>query len=116
MQIPAFCIIGAQKCGTTSLYDWLCEHPLMVPARRKEPHFLDWRWNPDGAAEGELAAAMLLGAPPAAEPSPRSSSVAGGGADLDSLREQWLRYFDLDVLQGHVRLGSEMEACIAQGK
>ena len=35
-RIPDFYIIGAPKCGTTSLYDWLGTHPL-VCAPHKEP-------------------------------------------------------------------------------
>ena len=32
-------IIGAMKCGTTSLFHYLTQHPLIMPARDKEPHF-----------------------------------------------------------------------------
>lgn len=42
---PSFVIMGAQKCGTTSLYEYLCHHPLVVPGGRRETHFFDWRWN-----------------------------------------------------------------------
>lgn len=42
---PSFFILGAQKAGTTSLYEYMCEHPLVVKARRRETHCLDWRWN-----------------------------------------------------------------------
>lgn len=38
---PAFMIIGAQRGGTTSLYNYLCEHPRILPAREKEIHFFD---------------------------------------------------------------------------
>lgn len=38
--LPDFFIIGAQKAGTTSLYNYLAEHPQVVPAYDKEPHFL----------------------------------------------------------------------------
>lgn len=38
---PNFIIIGAQKCGTTSLYQYLIQHPQIVPARQKEVHFFD---------------------------------------------------------------------------
>lgn len=38
---PDFVIIGAQKCGTSSLYSYLRLHPLMKPALRKEIHFFD---------------------------------------------------------------------------
>lgn len=38
---PSFFIIGAQKCGTTVLFNYLCEHPDVVPGRRKEIHFFN---------------------------------------------------------------------------
>lgn len=38
---PDFIIIGAQKCGTTSLYQYLIQHPQVVPASQKEVHFFD---------------------------------------------------------------------------
>jgi hypothetical protein len=42
---PSFMILGAQKAGTTSLYEYMVSHPLIVRARRRETHCLDWRWN-----------------------------------------------------------------------
>lgn len=55
---PSFMVIGAQKAGTTSLYDYITQHDLAVSAKRKETHYFDWRWNaklpssdsPEGAA------------------------------------------------------------------
>ena len=38
--IPHFLIIGAQKCGTTSLYNYLIQHPQVCAASQKELHFL----------------------------------------------------------------------------
>lgn len=32
-------IIGAMKCGTTSLYDYMTAHPALCPAKSKEPEF-----------------------------------------------------------------------------
>jgi hypothetical protein len=32
-------IIGAMKCGTTSLFHYLAEHPQISPSRNKEPFF-----------------------------------------------------------------------------
>ncbi|MEO0377749.1 MAG: hypothetical protein AAF329_24750 [Cyanobacteria bacterium P01_A01_bin.17] len=32
-------IIGAMKCGTTSLFHYLAEHPQVSPSRNKEPFF-----------------------------------------------------------------------------
>jgi len=38
---PSFVLIGAQRCGTTSLYSYLSEHPNVVAAARKEIHYFD---------------------------------------------------------------------------
>jgi hypothetical protein len=43
---PDFIIIGAHKSGTTSLYNYLIQHPGVMAALRKEVHFFDkfyWR-------------------------------------------------------------------------
>lgn len=39
--LPDFIIIGGKKCGTSSLYNYLAEHPNIAPAFRKEVHFFD---------------------------------------------------------------------------
>ena len=39
--MPHFMIIGTQKGGTTSLYQYLIEHPCIAPIWIKEPHFFD---------------------------------------------------------------------------
>jgi hypothetical protein len=39
--LPDFVIIGAQRCGTTSLYNYLVQHPDVAPAFIKETHFFD---------------------------------------------------------------------------
>jgi hypothetical protein len=39
--LPDFIIIGAQRCGTTSLYNYLTQHPLILSALRKEVHYFD---------------------------------------------------------------------------
>ncbi len=38
---PTFLIIGAQKCGTTALYHYLCQHPEILPPSEKE---IDYFW------------------------------------------------------------------------
>jgi lipopolysaccharide transport system ATP-binding protein len=55
--IPDFIIVGTQKGGTSSLYSFLCQHPNIKAAARKEVHYFDtyfehgisWytRWFPD---------------------------------------------------------------------
>jgi hypothetical protein len=44
-QKPNFFIIGAPKCGTTSLANWLGDHPNVFMVDIKEPHY----FNTDGA-------------------------------------------------------------------
>ena len=41
MKKPNFFIIGAPKCGTTSLVNWLMEHPNAFMTEPKEPFFFD---------------------------------------------------------------------------
>ncbi|MFQ5629957.1 MAG: sulfotransferase domain-containing protein [bacterium] len=48
--LPDFLIIGAKKCGTTSLYSYVTQHPAVAPASMKEIYYfvgnyrcgLDW--------------------------------------------------------------------------
>lgn len=59
-----FMIIGAQKCGTSTLAEILSGHPSIVSCKKKEPHFFsscsDWRAELDeyeelfDATEGSL--------------------------------------------------------------
>ena len=39
--LPEFVIIGAQKCGTSFLYQLLVQHPRVKPAFAKEVHYFD---------------------------------------------------------------------------
>jgi Sulfotransferase family len=43
--LPDFLVIGAQKAGTTSLYAYLCAHPDIAPAGRKEVHYFDLNYD-----------------------------------------------------------------------
>jgi hypothetical protein len=45
--LPDFIIIGAQKCGTTSLYQLLVEHPCIYPASTKEVGYFDRYYSDD---------------------------------------------------------------------
>lgn len=42
--VPDFLIIGAQKCGTTSLFQYMIQHPQILGANRKEIHFFDKKY------------------------------------------------------------------------
>ncbi len=39
--LPTFLIIGAAKCGTSSLYDYLMQHPCVGNSLTKQIHFFD---------------------------------------------------------------------------
>jgi len=41
MPKPNFFILGAPKCGTTSLANWLSEHPAIFMCKPKEPQFFN---------------------------------------------------------------------------
>lgn len=43
--MPNFLIIGTQKGGTTSLYNYLIQHPQILAASQKEVHFFDFNFN-----------------------------------------------------------------------
>lgn len=60
---PHFMILGTQKGGTNSLYQYLCQHPQILPATQKEIHFftlyyqkgIDWyRSQFPSTADGNL--------------------------------------------------------------
>ena len=44
---PGFIIIGAGKCGTSSLYHYLVGHPRVLPAKNKQIHYFKyWTFRP----------------------------------------------------------------------
>lgn len=43
--LPDTLIIGAQKAGTTSLHNYLCQHPAIFPSSTKEAHFFDCHYE-----------------------------------------------------------------------
>jgi len=38
---PDFVVIGAKKCGTTALYDYMTQHPAIAPALKKEIYYFN---------------------------------------------------------------------------
>lgn len=45
--LPDVIVIGAQKCGTTSLYHYLSQHPAVFRPKRKEVHYFDSNYHRD---------------------------------------------------------------------
>lgn len=44
-RLPDFMVIGAQRCGTTSLFNYLSAHPDVTPSLGKEVHFFTRHWG-----------------------------------------------------------------------
>ncbi len=42
---PDFLIIGGEKCGTTSLYEYLIKHPHILSAKGKEVYYFDYKFQ-----------------------------------------------------------------------
>jgi hypothetical protein len=43
--LPGAMVIGAMKCGTSSLHNYLAQHPQVIPPLRKEVHFFDVNYS-----------------------------------------------------------------------
>ncbi len=43
--LPDFLIIGGQRCGSTSLFSYLSQHPRIVPSYKKEVHYFDLHFD-----------------------------------------------------------------------
>jgi len=66
MRKPNFFIIGAPKCGTTSLAAYLAEHPNVYMSPIKEPHFFntDMRWHDINVPDKSAYIRLFRGATP----------------------------------------------------
>lgn len=53
MTIPNFFLLGAPKCGTSALYEYLREHPSIFMPRLKEPHFFSTDIREYGSVQTE---------------------------------------------------------------
>lgn len=45
IRLPDFLCVGVEKCGTTSLYDLLKQHPAIGLSCHKETHFFNTHWD-----------------------------------------------------------------------
>ncbi len=45
VKFPNFIIIGSQRCGTTSLYTYLAQHPQILTPIKKEMDFFSWHFD-----------------------------------------------------------------------
>ena len=84
---PRFVIIGVMKCGTTSLYEYINNHPKCVKAKSKETHYFDWKRKVVeqlAPLEGKARAAAI--------------SLLGPLDSKNELRVQYTRAFNVDEL------------------
>lgn len=90
-------IIGAMKCGTTTLFNRLAQHPEVAPSRVKEPSFFCddryeagelrryrelWEWEPDRHRIAIEASASYTKRPRDANCPERIAELEDQGADL----------------------------------
>ncbi|WP_081786639.1 sulfotransferase family protein [Kordiimonas gwangyangensis] len=52
--MPNLFIIGAGKCGTTTLFSWLSQHPEIYAAKEKEPHYYSVAFSNSSGPWGTL--------------------------------------------------------------
>lgn len=82
MTVPNFFIIGAQKAGTTSLYNYVNRHPQVYMSPVKEPFFFDHEMTLDGEILGEEFGG------PVRQPPPRFSNLDEYRALFDEARDE----------------------------
>lgn len=61
MEVPNFLIIGAAKAGTTSLYDWLNQHPQIYMTPTKETNFFAFEGEEISYPKGSISEGYLDG-------------------------------------------------------
>ncbi|MCE2661872.1 MAG: sulfotransferase [Microcystis sp. M53603_WE2] len=61
MALPNFLIIGAAKAGTTSLYDWLNQHPQIYMTPIKETNFFAFEGEKISYPKGSISEGYLDG-------------------------------------------------------
>ena len=42
---PSFIIVGEARCGTTSLFNYICQNSKVLEPIKKEIHFFDYNYN-----------------------------------------------------------------------
>lgn len=62
MRTPDFFLVGAPKCGTTALHDYLAAHPQIFMCPRKESHHFCAAWSPSYLAGRDEYLALFAGA------------------------------------------------------
>ena len=63
MTLPNFLVVGAQKAGTTALYNYLRQHPEIYMSSVKEPHFFAFEGeelNFQGPRDQEILSRMVV--------------------------------------------------------
>jgi hypothetical protein len=65
-RLPNFFLIGAPKCGTTALWEYLSTHPAVFLPRAKEPHFFNFDHTYHWVAGRDAYVRLFAGAPASA--------------------------------------------------
>ncbi len=99
MPLPNFVVVGAPKCGTTSLYHYLRQHPeVYLPARKELHYFTRELLLRDTAGPGD--GAVLRHLCPTSEAYAAEFSAAGTATALGDISPS---YFDFPEVAGQMR-------------
>ena len=99
------------------MYEYLCQHPLVVRGKRRETHYFDWRFNhqlPWPATAGTISATSACAAAASNESTAGSeldatmttaaatddATVAAAAAHL----KYYMNFFYADALEKHISL------------
>lgn len=97
-----FVIAGVEKAGTTSLFDWLAQHPALAPGVLKELRVFDVPCEHD-VASNRIAAGQWMGR--AAMWAAWRYSWAMNGGDAFPTKPEYLTLFPSLHAPGHASLG-----------
>ena len=110
-RLPDFILIGAMKCGTTTLYRWLEQQPEVHLTSTKEPHFFsrdaNWARGPEWYQSlfAEVPPGLLTGEASASYTS-HNASLRASGRMADTVPDARLVYLVRDRvarLRSHYR-------------
>jgi Sulfotransferase family len=89
---PTFIIIGAERCGTTTVHHSLARHPQVLMSARKEPNY--WLFDKHGRAPAGMTQQQIVAMEKRsgrtrrnqqARPPPRSNLHGASAIGLDAL-------------------------------
>lgn len=111
--LPHFALLGVPKSGSTSLFNWVLQHPEVRPPQRKELHMWAPVLTPDKACLDRSSCAVLAAARAEVEAATEADGAKRGGAKRGGRRRLAARRKD-DVAAARPRGGRTDGAATVQ--